>query len=113
MSPECIRGVTPSLQSAIWGLGVLCLEMATGRHPLFPPAESSPQGIIEVITRIVNEDPPAVPTGAGLTEAFENFVARCLKKEPKERARVQELLEHPFLMKGGDGRFAAGMAEQL
>ncbi|XP_022253276.1 dual specificity mitogen-activated protein kinase kinase 1-like [Limulus polyphemus] len=56
-----------------------------------------PMAIFELLDYIVNEPPPTLPTGVFSTE-FKDFVDRCLKKNPSERADLKTLMQsHPFI----------------
>ncbi|KAL8573614.1 hypothetical protein ACOMHN_007167 [Nucella lapillus] len=48
------------------------------------------------IRQVVEEDPPRLPLGRFSSE-FEDFVVKCLQKDPMARASYMQLLEHPFL----------------
>lgn len=47
--------------------------------------------IFELLDYIVNEPPPKLPPGI-FTDAFTDFVDRCLKKNPAERADLKTLM---------------------
>lgn len=44
--------------------------------------------IFELLDYIVNEPPPKLPAGL-FSDAFKDFVERCLKKNPEERADIK------------------------
>lgn len=46
--------------------------------------------IFELLDYIVNEPPPKLPAGI-FTDQFRDFVDRCLKKNPSERADLKTL----------------------
>lgn len=54
--------------------------------------------IFELLDYIVNETPPALPKNQFSPE-FVDFVNKCLKKKPEERADLTTLQEHPFVKK--------------
>lgn len=47
--------------------------------------------IFELLDYIVNEPPPTLPAGI-FTDAFKDFVDRCLKKNPNERGDFKMLM---------------------
>ncbi len=52
--------------------------------------------IFELLNYIVNEPPPQVPLGQ-FTPEFEDFVNKCLQKEPSLRPDLNTLLGHPWI----------------
>ncbi|XP_065571799.1 dual specificity mitogen-activated protein kinase kinase 1-like [Artemia franciscana] len=57
-----------------------------------------PMAIFELLDYIVNEPPPKLPSGV-FTNQFKDFVDRCLKKNPAERADLKSLMVHPWITK--------------
>jgi mitogen-activated protein kinase kinase 1 len=47
--------------------------------------------IFELLDYIVNEPPPKLPSGI-FSDEFKDFVDRCLKKNPDERADLKTLM---------------------
>nr|XP_008508401.1 PREDICTED: dual specificity mitogen-activated protein kinase kinase 2-like [Equus przewalskii] len=52
--------------------------------------------IFELLDYIVNEPPPKLPHGA-FTQDFQEFVNKCLIKNPAERADLKMLMNHAFI----------------
>nr|3ORN_A Chain A, Dual specificity mitogen-activated protein kinase kinase 1 [Homo sapiens]3OS3_A Chain A, Dual specificity mitogen-activated protein kinase kinase 1 [Homo sapiens]3WIG_A Chain A, Dual specificity mitogen-activated protein kinase kinase 1 [Homo sapiens] len=100
MSPERLQGTHYSVQSDIWSMGLSLVEMAVGRYPIPPPdaKEDSrpPMAIFELLDYIVNEPPPKLPSGVFSLE-FQDFVNKCLIKNPAERADLKQLMVHAFI----------------
>ncbi|KAI5722246.1 hypothetical protein M8J76_005817 [Diaphorina citri] len=125
--PERLQGTHYSVQSDIWSLGLSLVEMAIGMYPIPPPdaktlaaifgpsrdeeyggggGDHSPVGsgsnvprpmaIFELLDYIVNEPPPKLPAGI-FTDSFRDFVDRCLKKNPSERADLKTLSNHEWI----------------
>lgn len=57
-----------------------------------------PMAIFELLDYIVNEPPPKLPPGL-FTDSFTDFVDRCLKKNPAERADLKTLMNHEWIKK--------------
>ncbi|KAK9508230.1 hypothetical protein O3M35_007935 [Rhynocoris fuscipes] len=55
-----------------------------------------PMAIFELLDYIVNEPPPKLPAGF-FSEEFTDFVDRCLKKNPSERADLKTLMNHEWV----------------
>ncbi|KAF5277247.1 hypothetical protein FQR65_LT00355 [Abscondita terminalis] len=118
MSPERLQGTHYSVQSDIWSLGLSLVEMAIGMYPIPPPDTKTiaamfgqhdgdspshtngprPMAIFELLDYIVNEPPPKLPAGFFSSE-FKDFVDRCLKKHPDERADLKTLMNHEWIRK--------------
>ncbi|XP_066248631.1 dual specificity mitogen-activated protein kinase kinase dSOR1 [Euwallacea similis] len=119
MSPERLQGTHYSVQSDIYSLGLSLVEMAIGMYPIPPPDAKTlavifgqskegdspdspkaprPMAIFELLDYIVNEPPPKLPSGIFSSE-FEDFVDRCLRKNPDERADLKTLMNHPWIKK--------------
>ncbi|KAK2504689.1 hypothetical protein MC885_009813 [Smutsia gigantea] len=52
--------------------------------------------IFELLDYIVNEPPPKLPSGV-FTQDFQEFVNKCLIKNPAERADLKMLMNHTFI----------------
>lgn len=94
MSPERIQGGAYSVKGDVWSLGLTVLELAIGHFPFSSgpnTAANNPVGILDLLQRIVNEDPPSVPEDGDFSPIFRKFVAKCLLKEI-DRPTPQELL---------------------
>lgn len=50
-----------------------------------------PMAIFELLDYIVNEQPPKLPSGI-FSDQFKDFVDKCLKKNPDERADLKTLM---------------------
>ncbi|XP_026287023.1 dual specificity mitogen-activated protein kinase kinase dSOR1 isoform X1 [Frankliniella occidentalis] len=62
-----------------------------------------PMAIFELLDYIVNEPPPKLPSGL-FSDAFKDFVERCLKKNPEERADLKSLMNHEWIKKAEQER---------
>lgn len=61
----------------------------------YGPDSRPPMAIFELLDYIVNEPPPKLPGVFG-TE-FQDFVDKCLIKNPADRADLKQLMVHPFI----------------
>ena len=97
MSPERIQGSVHSFPSDIWSFGLSLVELATGKVP-FSGGDSdstSGAGFFAVMNSIVFSPSPELdPTQ--FPPDFCDFVAQCLQKDPEQRMKASQLLEHPF-----------------
>ncbi|MCU0867511.1 MAG: alpha/beta fold hydrolase [Planctomycetes bacterium] len=80
MSPEQARGGEVDERSDVFGLGVLCYELATGT-PAFGGATP-----LDVLMALLEREPPALgPRRGDLPPAFAELVAQAMRKQPDER----------------------------
>ncbi|CAD6249868.1 unnamed protein product [Miscanthus lutarioriparius] len=97
LDPEGFGAASPSgatdLSSDVWSLGVVLLECHMGRFPLVAVGER-PEWAALVVT-VCFGSAPEVPVTA--SSEFRGFVRRCLEKDWRRRATVDELLGHPFV----------------
>ncbi|ODV97526.1 hypothetical protein PACTADRAFT_36876 [Pachysolen tannophilus NRRL Y-2460] len=97
MSPERIQGGIYSIKGDVWSLGLMMVELATGRFPFGDNSISiQPEGILDLLQRIVNEKPPSLKPENGFSPELCDFIDLCLKKE-EERHGPIELMGHIFL----------------
>lgn len=94
MSPERILGEEYSFSSDIWSLGLIVYEMATGQFPY-----NFSKVYIEHVESILKDPEPTLPDDGVYSLELQNFITRCLKKNPKERDSVVELCCHPWILK--------------
>ncbi|EFO15648.1 STE/STE7/MEK1 protein kinase [Loa loa] len=125
MAPERLTGSHYNVQSDVWSFGLSLVELSVGRYPVpaptareyaelfnipeeevefpegtMPPSSatlSSPRtmAIFELLDYIVNEAPPLLPKNI-FSDIFIDFVGRCVKKNPIERANLKTLSNHEF-----------------
>ncbi|CAF1761156.1 mitogen-activated protein kinase kinase kinase 18-like [Brassica napus] len=91
MSPEVARGEEQSFPADVWALGCMVIEMATGLSP-WPELND----VVGAIYKIgFTGESPEIPEC--LSEKGKDFLRNCLRRDPKQRWAVEELLQHPFL----------------
>jgi len=96
MAPERLNGLAYSYSSDIWSLGLILLELATGKYP-YADADS----YFKLLSQMSDQPAPAVPEG-DFSDAFAEFIGFCLEKEPNRRPASRELLKHPWLRQMDD-----------
>jgi len=89
MAPEIIleKGYDQSVD--IWAIGITTIEMIEGRPPLY---DMNP---MRAVFSIPSRPPPTLTDPA--SPMLEDFVSKCVQKDPSMRLTAAELLEHPFL----------------
>ncbi|KAL4157469.1 hypothetical protein PRNP1_006491 [Phytophthora ramorum] len=96
MAPERVQNEPYDYKSDVWSLGLVLIECATQTFPY-----ANARSYIDVVQSIVESPEPRLPevdtNGKPFSREFHNFIGQCLKKEPSERASVEELLASPWL----------------
>ncbi|MFH4977275.1 hypothetical protein AB6A40_003984 [Gnathostoma spinigerum] len=88
LPPEMVYGRQHDKSVDNWSLGVMLYEFLVGRPPF---DASNQQAILENIRQIRFTIPPDVPQGA------EDLIRKLLKKEPKQRASLEDVLTHEWV----------------
>ncbi|KAK0089008.1 hypothetical protein PV325_009759 [Microctonus aethiopoides] len=99
MAPERIDPPDPTkpdydIRADVWSLGITLVELATG---VFPYRDCMTD--FEVLSRVVQDDPPSLPLDKHFSKDFRSFVTSCLTKNYKHRPKYHKLIEHPFIRK--------------
>uniref|UniRef100_A0A8C4TH85 Dual specificity mitogen-activated protein kinase kinase 7 n=1 Tax=Erpetoichthys calabaricus TaxID=27687 RepID=A0A8C4TH85_ERPCA len=97
MAPERIDPPDPTkpdydIRADVWSLGISLVELATGQFPY-----KNCKTDFEVLTKVLQEDPPLLPTSMGFSLDFQSFVKDCLTKDHRKRPKYLKLLEHNFI----------------
>ncbi|KAK0078315.1 hypothetical protein PV325_002682 [Microctonus aethiopoides] len=96
MAPERIDPAgNPSqydIRSDVWSLGISLTELATGKFPY-----DSWRSPFEQLKQVVKDDAPKLPPGQ-FSQAFEEFIAKCLIKDYTIRPNYNQLLELDFIV---------------
>ncbi len=80
MSPEQVRGQKADTRCDLFSLGVVLVELLTGRHPFRRDSTA------DTLSSILKDDPfDSVSPGELLTPALERFFRRCLEKQAEDR----------------------------
>jgi serine/threonine protein kinase len=95
MAPEVIRvtgGDSYGTKADIWSFGCTVVEMLNGGKVYSKPFANG----MAAMHQIANEDLyPDIPGDA--SDLCRSFLARCLVREARDRAAVDELLAHPWI----------------
>jgi serine/threonine protein kinase len=91
MAPEVVRQTGHGRQADIWSFGCTVIEMATGRPPW--AERENAFAVFFFIGQTI--DPPQYPDE--FSEEGKDFLNLIFKRDPKERANVRVLLNHPFI----------------
>ncbi|CAG9467759.1 unnamed protein product [Pedinophyceae sp. YPF-701] len=89
LSPELCQGRPYNYKSDIWALGCVMYEMATFRHAF--DATSLPALVMAIVRGEYSPIEPQYST------ALQDAINRCLRKDPEDRASVEDLLQLPLL----------------
>uniref|UniRef100_A0A8C5HV68 Protein kinase domain-containing protein n=1 Tax=Gouania willdenowi TaxID=441366 RepID=A0A8C5HV68_GOUWI len=97
MAPERIDPPDPTkpdydIRADVWSLGISLVELATGQFPY-----KNCKTDFEVLTKVLQEDPPLLPLSMGFSLDFQSFVKDCLTKDHRKRPKYHQLLEHSFI----------------
>ena len=100
-APEILLGVAYGKPIDIWSLGLLAYHLASGR-PLFSQENHS----IKVLEEDHSEELYKLPecedaTKTPFSDAYQQFINKCLAVEPSQRPTIETLLEEP-LLKGAE-----------
>ncbi|CAH6721462.1 serine/threonine-protein kinase Ste7p [[Candida] jaroonii] len=115
MSPERIQGLEYGIKSDVWSMGLMLIELSTGKSIWYDDnkkvSENGPEGILDLLQRIVNEDPPNLNnrtdpvTNEPYDEQLCKFINSCLIKNDKERQTPCDLLKHDYLSRVEEGEY--------
>lgn len=95
MAPERIQGSPYTVKSDVWSVGLTLMELAIGKFPFNGGDDDDepggPQGILDLLQQIVLEPAPKLPKSDAFPSILEDFIARCLLKDPAERPTPKQL----------------------
>eukprot|EP00050_Salpingoeca_kvevrii_P017575 m.66347 g.66347 ORF g.66347 m.66347 type:complete len:705 (+) comp7619_c0_seq1:408-2522(+) len=96
MAPEVVvcenlRDKPYTYSADIWSLGITLIELAE----MSPPFHDMHP--MRVLFKIPKSAPPKLTTPENWSPEFNDFLAKCLVKDPASRATAEELAAHPFV----------------
>lgn len=108
MAPEMLTSNSGYTEKTdIWGLGLVIIELATGKMPY------AGMKFMESMANIITKDPPSLSKDRHSSQICD-FVNQCMNMNPKKRASAEDLLEHKFLKTSrGSGAIATTVLSQL
>lgn len=94
MAPERIspEKVDYDIRADVWSLGISLIELATGNFPY-----SNCQTDFEMLTLILDSEPPALPNSMQFSMDFRRFVTLCCTKKYENRPKYRDLLGQEFI----------------
>lgn len=102
MAPERIQGLSYTITSDVWSLGVTLMEVAQNKFPFLEDGGNgqTPAMLIELLTIIVRKPIPELQDEPGIkwSHNFKYFLACCLEKDTARRASPWRMLEHPWIV---------------
>lgn len=105
MAPEVIKQSGYDHRADIWSLGITALELANGEPPY---ADIHPMKVLFLIPK----NPPPRLDGGAFSRAFQDFIACCLQRDPKDRPTAKDLLKHPFMRKARKTTYLTELIER-
>jgi hypothetical protein len=94
MAPEAARNqILPA--SDVWSVGITVLELVTGHVPWSDRyRRMSPQNFVLALS---SDDPPMPDIAANIDPRVQDFVRRCVVRNPASRNTIEQLLVSPLL----------------
>jgi len=89
MSAERLEGKAYSYSADIWALGVTLTALALGYNPV------RHKTFFQLLEFLKTNPFPTVPDT--YSNEFREFLARCLQRQPEDRATAGELLDHAWI----------------
>ncbi|KAA6383765.1 MAG: putative Serine/threonine-protein kinase 4, partial [Streblomastix strix] len=93
MAPEVISNEPYDKKADIWSLGITTIEMVEGKPPLH---EQRPY---RALFLIIQNEPPTLKQANNYSSELNDFLTKCLQKNPEQRQDASQLLTHPFIIK--------------
>ncbi|KAJ0003933.1 hypothetical protein NQD34_010147 [Periophthalmus magnuspinnatus] len=88
---ETMKDAPYDYKADIWSLGITLIELAQIEPPHH---ELNP---MRVLLKIAKSEPPTLDSPHKWSPEFNDFLRKCLDKNPETRPSAAQLLEHPFV----------------
>eukprot|EP01063_Lacrimia_lanifica_P041567 TRINITY_DN9734_c0_g1_i1.p1 TRINITY_DN9734_c0_g1~~TRINITY_DN9734_c0_g1_i1.p1 ORF type:complete len:1271 (+),score=369.57 TRINITY_DN9734_c0_g1_i1:88-3900(+) len=98
VAPEVLSELPYGKPIDVWSIGCTVIEMATGKRPY------TGMNHYTVLWRTVNDSHP--PICSSLPPGMQQFIGKCLMKDPAARKTTAELLQDPFCHPHAESIFA-------
>ncbi|OHS99827.1 CAMK family protein kinase [Tritrichomonas foetus] len=92
VSPEVVLGKVYDAKTDIWSLGIVIYYMYTKQFPFLSDN-------IQVLYDKILKDDIVFPDYSSTDHALEDLIRSMLIKDPAKRITIQEVMEHPWMMK--------------
>lgn len=86
MAPEIFQEIAYNEKADIWSVGITAIELAEGYPPL---SDVHP---MRAIFLIPSAPPPHLKNQDAFSSEFNDFLTKCLQKDPEKRSSATELL---------------------
>ncbi|KAJ8921657.1 hypothetical protein NQ315_010566 [Exocentrus adspersus] len=91
ISPEVASRGSHGLEADVWGLGCLLYTLLVGSPPFDTP------GVKSTLTKVVMS---SYTLPSYLSPEAKDLIKSLLQKNPKDRMKLEQILEHPFIKRG-------------
>lgn len=91
-SPEICLGRRYNHKTDVWSLGCVLFELAAFAHAFDGRSQR------QLFDNIVTASAPVMPASAGVSARFADLVTEMLRKNPRDRPSVNQILKRPIVM---------------
>eukprot|EP00730_Choanoeca_flexa_P013469 TRINITY_DN5355_c0_g1_i2.p1 TRINITY_DN5355_c0_g1~~TRINITY_DN5355_c0_g1_i2.p1 ORF type:complete len:208 (+),score=47.67 TRINITY_DN5355_c0_g1_i2:111-734(+) len=88
----------------VWSVGILAIEIAEGRPPLFHLTRD------RAVDEVLKQPAPTLKHQDKWSKPFKDFLKRCFEKDHEKRAHAKSMLFHPWLKKVNNDRALKDLA---
>ena len=102
MAPEQLQNKNVDARTDIWAIGVVMFELLSGTQPF------DDEVFTELLEAIIQRDAPPLPASTNAPAELAQVIARCLRRDPKQRfASTAELAR--ALVPHGSGEWSSAL----